>query len=595
MHEIKNIYDFVEHSITEYESPKGIELEDGWSWWMKGHLRRSFLYLNGQFEEQNENRDLRPNKNIVLPIMNVQYRTEGFDVKDIELYIENPDQYYKSMLVRKYHPWWALNNDIDTFIDQMTVSFCTYGGVLTRKTENAKPEVVQLRTLAFCNQTDILNYPFAIRHSFSPSQLRTENKKWGKEKYGASIDVETLIKLVEKEGEKHIEVFEVHGTLPTEWLGDNEQYDPEKSKDTQQVQIIAFYKKPEGQKQGVCLFRHREPSLPFKFKKRDEVEERAVGRGGVEELFEPQVWTNQNEIWITEMLEGASKTLFASDDPSFKSRNNLSSVKNNEVLKLMDGKQVAQIDTYPRNLALFNDSVARWQQHGQLLGSASDPLLGETPSSGTPFKLFEAQQLESKSMHRYRQGQLATFMDEIYRDWILPHLANEISNEHTFMDELSVDEMQEVVEKVTTKKTNQLKKNLILSGQIVDDSLLEDFKVKIREDLLKQGNKRFFKILKGEMKDANLKVRTNIAGKQKNLALLTDKLVNVMRQYIATPQIRQDPEMAKLLNVILESSGLSPIMFGPAPAVVNTQPSNATQPLQQLSQSQANQQQSQQV
>ncbi len=69
---------------------------------------------------------------------------------------------------------------------------------------------------------------------------------------------------------------------------------------------------------------------------------------------------------------------------------------------------------------------------------------------------------------------------------------------------------------------------------------------------------------------------TNIAGSQKNLALLTDKMVNVVRQYLASPQIRQDPEMAKLLNIILESSGLSPIMFGPAPM--------AQQPMQQAQQ-----------
>ena len=50
------------------------------------------------------------------------------------------------------------------------------------------------------------------------------------------------------------------------------------------------------------------------------------------------------------------------------------------------------------------------------------------------------------------------------------------------------------------------------------------------------------------------------------------------------------------LNTILESSGLSPIMFGPAPAAaMPVQGSAATQPLQQLGESAVNQQQAQQV
>ena len=559
---IKNIYDFVEQEIKDYKDPKGIELENGWNWSMKRHLRLSYLYLNGQFDEENENRDERPNKNIVLPIINVHYRTEGFDVKDITLYVDNPDEYFKSLLINKFHTKWALKNQIDTFIDEMVTSYCTYGGTLVKNKEEIKPEVVNLRALAFCNQTNILDYPFAIKHVYSPSKLRKVNKKWGKSENGATIDIESLIALVEKEEKKEIEVYEVHGLLPVEWLGENENYDEEESKDVEQIQIISFFKKEGYNQQGVTLFKHKEPKLPFKFLSRDKIEGRALGRGGVEELFEGQIWSNWNEIKITELLSGAAKTLHWTDDPTLKSKNNLSNVENNEILILQQGKQLQQINNFPRNLAIFNDAVIRWQDHLQRTGAASEALLGDTPSAGTPFKLFEAKNLEDKSLHRYRQGHLAVFMDEIYRDWTLPHLAGEITNEQTFMEELSVDEMQQVVDSVMNKKTNQFKINMILALQEVDEEVVNDYREQIKADVLKKGNKRFFKIFKDEMKDISLSVMTNIAGKQKDLALLTDKVVSVLRQYISTPQLRADPEMTKLLNVILESSGLSPIMFG---------------------------------
>ena len=589
MEQTNNIYDLIRNSENDYAKP--ITIEDGWDWSMKEHLKRSFLYLNSQFNENNDDRDLRPNKNIVLPILNVQYRLEGFDVKDIDIYADNPDEYYKSLLIKKYHDKWALNNSIDTFIDEMVESYCNYGGVLVRKTNNAKPDVIDLRNLAFCNQTDILGYPFAIRHKYSPSQLRKVNNKWGDEKYGATIDIEGLISLSKKEGDTEIEVFEVHGLMPKEWLNNNEPIEVDENEvDVQQVQIVSFYMDSEKVKQGVTLFKYREPELPFKFLSRDDVDGRALGRGGIEELFESQQWTNWNEVKIAEMLESASKTLYKTTDQTFKTKNNLNGVENNEVLTVQDGKDIGQIDTFPRNLQVFNDSISRFWQHAQLIGSASEPLLGESPSSGTPFKLYEAQQIEGKGIHKYRQGKIAVFMDEIYRDWILPHLSKEIVKEQNFMSELSIDEMQTVVEEVVKKKSNEFKKRMIFAMEEVNKELVDLYKQEVRADFVKDGNKKFFKMLKDQMKDISISVMTNIAGKQKNLALLTDKLVNVLRQYISTPQIREDPEMAKILNTILESSGLEPIMFSPVkPQIaVPQQAGGGTEPLQDFSK--ANQQ-----
>ena len=574
-----NIFDYITGEEVNYTKP--VDLEDGWGWSMKDHLRQSFLYLNSQFSTENENRLLRPFKNIVLPILNISFRTEGFDVKDIELYVDNPDEYYKSLLIRKYHQRWALENSIDTFIDEMVESYCTYGGVLVRKTNKAKPEVIDLKSLAFCNQHNLVDYPFAIKHEMSFAELRREAKGrgWGGE--GADVDIESLIDLVKKEDKNTVEIYEVHGSLPIEWLND-EEIVGESEKDVNQLQIVAFYKKEDKSKQGVCLFKKQMPELPFKFLKRDEIKNRALGRGGVEELFDSQIWTNWNEVKITEMLDAAAKTLFFSDDLSFKSRNNLNSVNNNEVLSVQEGKKIGQLDTYPRNLAVFNDSLDRFWQHAQILGSAPDPVMGETPTSGTPFKLYEAQQIEGKGMHKYRQGKLAVFMDEIYRDWILPHFGKEIVKKQVFMQELSADEVQEVVEKVVIKKANDFKKRMILGLQEIDEQMVDMYKQKMREDWMKGGNKRFFEILKDEMRDISFSVMTNIAGKQKNLALITDKLTNVLRQVISTPQILQDPEMVKLFNQIMESSGLQPINFRPAP--VQAQLGGSTQPLQQMAQ-----------
>jgi hypothetical protein len=574
------IYDWVTTEKGRYEKP--IELAEGWFWSFKDHVKRTILYKNSQFEESNESRDERPFKNIVRPILNLQYRTEGFDVKDIEIYVDSAENYYKSFLVKKFFDKWALENEIDTFIDDLVESYVDFGGVLVKNIDGARPEVVNLATLAFTDQTNLLKGAFAIEHLLTPDELR-DMKGWGDPSNGATKSVDELVTIWEAnrdEDEAYIKVYEVHGILPEYWLGG----DIKEEKSTRQIQVIAYYKDQQSEEQGCTLFAKKEPKLPFKFLARDKVYGRALGFGGAEELFEAQVWTNWNEIQGLAMLKAASKIIHITDDKAFATRNKLLNVENNTVLDIAEGKSVTQLDTTPRNLVVFNDAVNRWADHAQQIGAAGEALLGESPSAGTPFKLQELVTMEAKGLHHYRQGKIAVFMDEIMREWIIPYIKREITNEQTFLSELDVEDLQSVSESLMRNKANKFAKKRILNGELVFPEETQMLGERVRTEFVKT-NKKFIKILKDEFREDKLAVRTNIAGKQKNLALLTDKIVNIVRQFIATPQLRQDPEMVRLLNTILESSGLSPIMFGttsPQQAQPTQATSQSTQPLEAL-------------
>ena len=556
---------------------------------MKDHIRRCFLYKHSQFEEKNEDRELRPFKNIVRGILDVRYRTEGFDVKDIELYVNDPDNYFKSFLIKKFHEDWAPQNKIDTLIDEIVESASDYGAALVKNVNEVKPEVVDLQTIAFCNQHNFLSRPFGIKHYMSPDELRDmESSGWGTK--GATISIEDLIILTKDDQSKNngdIEIYEVHGTLPGDWL------EGEAKKGIKQMQVVAYYRKENGDEQGVTLFKSKTPKELFKFINPDPVFNRALGWSCIEALFEPQTWTNFSEITMMEMLASASKILFKATDPAFKTRNNLSGVSNMEVLTLQEGRDITQLDTAPRNIAVFENAIRKWQEQAMYIESSNEAVLGETPTAGTPFKLFEAQQIAGTGTHKYRQGKYAVAMDEIYRDWILPHLAKEITKGQKFLAELSSDELQTIVEQIVSNHANRTQVEKIISGDYDPSTLkeeIEQLKLDTREGFLKKGNKHFVEILKDELKDAPIKVHANIVGKQKNLAMMTDKVVYLIKQFIATPEIRQDPEMVKLLNIVLESSGMSPIIFGasrPQQPMQMQQPQGNTQPLQALAQASA--------
>jgi len=606
-----HIGEFIKEQETAYQLP--VTVIDGWEWNMKEHIRVSTLYKNSQFSTGNSyshsgsdhkgGRDLKPFKNIVLPILRLQYRTEGFDVKDIELFVNNIKIYFKSFLIKKFHEKWARENDIDTFIDEMVESYVDFGGALIKNVNKARPEVVPLQSLAFVDQTDIMSGPIGIKHFFSPDELRKkEDVGWGKESNGADVSLEDLIIMADNKKKvdynygvqnetpgKYIEVYEIHGTFPESELkegGDETKY-------ISQLHIVSMHKDEKDEKVYRTLFKGREKESPFKLLLRDQIYGRALGYGGVEELFEPQIWTNYDAIRKREMLDAASKIIFKTTDASFAARNKIHDMENMEIAVLDEGRDLTQIDTFPRNLAAFDRSTIEWENLAQRMGAATESLLGESPSSGTPFRLNERVVAEGKGVHEYRRGKIAIFVDEIYKDWVIPHIAKEITKGQEFLSELTPEELKEVADSLVTRETNKLVKEKILNAELIFPEEIEQFKNDVREQFVRGGFKKFIKILKGELDKAHIDVQVNIMGKQKDLVNVTDKIVNIFRQIIAAPQILQDPRFMQLFNEILEFSGFSPLKYSflqtppPAPGIApeqGAQPQKApsTQPLKEL-------------
>jgi len=590
----QNVYELITTEKNNYETLP-VPITDNYEWSMYEHINKTILYKNSQYVTGKS--DDKPFKNITRPILSLQYRAEGFDVKDVELYVNNSKHYWKSFLVRKFHDKWARDNDVDTFIDELVESYVDFGGALIKNVDEVRPEVIPFQRLAFCDQTDILSGPICEKHYYSPEEIKKMAKKGWKNIDDVIFRAQNT-KQISKTGQlintpgKYIEVYEVHGVFPKSWLTDEYQESEEYDNDySRQLWICTFYTDEDGRKKGITLYEGNESENPYKLILRDEIYGRALGLGGAEELFEPQVWVNYDIIRIKGMLDQAAKIIYQTADAAFANRNKTSSIENGEILITEDGKTISQIDTRPINMQAFENSVIEWEAHAQQMGAANDAIMGESPKSGTPFRLQELVTREAHSLHEYRRGKLATFLDEVYRDWIIPHIVREINKGQEWMTDLSLDELNEIVGNVVDNVVESQMVEVVLRGRNPEPGEKEVLTESYKLEFMKKGKNRFLKLLRDELKSAPLDVRVNIAGKQKDLASQVDKLVNVFRQIVAVPQILQSPPMAKLFNQILESSGLSPVDFTgfvapppPAPVDVQAQPTQqpTQQPIQQL-------------
>lgn len=569
----------------------GVDVVDGYNWKMYDHIKLSTLYKNSQF--QGGNYGDKPFKNIIRPILNVAYRSEGFDVKDIEPYVNDPKDYYKSFLVRKFHNKWARENDLDTFIDEVVETYIDYGGVLVKNVNDKRPEVVKWQQIAFVDQTDILTSSIGLKYQYSIDQLKDTVDKLGW--YKESVDTAVRHALAEKQNSdtkttnktpgKYIEVFEVHGTFPEDWLRKDTDlstdFDADLNPDkyVKQVHIITYVWDDNNNKTGLCLFKGKEREEIFKLLIRDKIYGRALGFGGVEELFEPQLWTNFNMIHMTNMLKQASKIIYQTADTGFTTRNNTKGADNGEVFIHEEGKPAVLMNNSAINYPQFDKAVQEWEAHARTTGSANDAQLGITPPSGTPFALQNLVVSTGQGIHEFRRGKIATFISEIYRDWILEYLVKDMNKGHEWVDELSLDEMQAVSESVMNNAFNEYIIKLVLNGYTPVEEELIPLKEMFKKDFMK-SSKKFISVAEGEFKSIPVDVYINVAGKQKDLNKVTEKLTNIFRQVISNPQVLAIPGISKVFNELLEASGLSPMDFsGLTDQQLQAQPQPAQQPL----------------
>lgn len=570
-----NIYDYILEEEANYKTIR-VPVTGNKTWNMAEHIDRCTNVANGWFHKGADD-GLRPYKNIVKPIINVARRSEGFDVKDIEPFVNDEQNYHKSFLVRKYHPQWARRNDIDTFIDDVVESQVIYGLTLVKSVAQVRPEVVPLQQIAFCDQTNVIGNPICLKHEYSASELSRFSGKWKADKIDEAITMAKFEKGTVKDGQpvktpgKYIEVYELHGYFPNYCL-EQEEYEMGKEMEySEQMHIVCYYTNSSSKKTGITLFAKKMPEPIFKALKIDTIYGRACGVSEVEDLFEPQVWTNYSAIKIKAILDAAALILFQTEDKKFAKTNKVTQLEPNTILTHEQGMPISRVDNgVQNNLQAFVNHQTTLENDARVMGSASDAQLGTNPVSGTPFALQSLVVQQGQGIHEWRQGKVATFISEIYRDWILDYLVKEMNSGQKFLEELSVDELQEVAERVSINRSNEWIRNKILeTGDIPTEAERTARMEAEKEGFIKKGGKRFMEVMKDELKGLPIDVMVNIKGKQKDMTKVADSITNVIREVARNPDAFRNTGVGKLFNELIENSGFSPINFAditkPAP------------------------------
>lgn len=600
-----DIYGYIKEQENDYETSQ-IQVGDNWTWNMRDHVQLIFHLKNGVFYT-GDNNWLRAFKNIMEPILNLAYWSEDIEVKDIVFFIEDKYDRFLSWIIKKYHDEvFVKEYNLDTFLDEVCESDVDYGGVLTQETKEGA-EVIQFQSIAFCDQTDVLGAPVGLKFHFSPGSLRKMSERgWGKESNGANISIDELITLADddrspdgmqqtidnKTPGKQIEVYIVKGYLPEAYEKDNHEMETYYD----QVHVCAFYTDPKGNKHGVSLYRKKGDDSMLKFHTSKKIHGRALGRGVGESLLHPQIWTNFLTIHKTGMLEAGSKSALVTDDPAYTNKNKIQDMEQNEITTIEEGKQIWRVPTLdPNQVQLFEGSINEWYEQAQLAGSAFDSLLGQTAPAGTTFKGQERTVQQGSGIHNRRRGQRAKFIEEHYRDIFIPKMKKDMLKGKKFLAQLSIDELQYLEDALVQCEMSKMQKEYVLSngGAAPTPEISQMYEQQVRDEFKKKGNKHLLEVLKGELEDVEITMGINIAGKQKDLASMSDKVMTILQTALVNPQnflmALQIPGMSAKFEDVLEFSNISQVDFKKLMDMMN-QAKAPAQPPQQGQPQQAPQQ-----
>lgn len=560
-----NVYSFIISEEANYKAVR-VPITTSKDWNMHEHIERCTNVANAWYHSGN-NDGKRPYDDIVSPVLNVARRLEGFDVKDIIPFVNNAQKSYKSFLIKKFHPKWARENELDSFIDELVDSSIIYDLALVKKnTKQAKPELVKLQQIAFCDQTDVLGGPLCLKHSFSPSDMDEFRSVWESDKIDETITMARAEKTVSSANDrtvktpgKYIEVYELHGSMPESWLyddGDPYKYVP-------QLHIVSFYASQDGSKNGITLYKGKSKKTKeiFKALVLSPIFGRACGKSIVESLFEPQVWANYSAQKIKKLLDSAINVFQTSDEEI--ANQPIENIKENTILKHAEGKPLTRVDGTLQNLQHFQNFKISQENNARLIGSASETALGVNPVSGTPLGTTQLVAFGGQGIHEHRMGKIATFFsDLLYRDWILDFLVDDMNGGKAFSEELTSDEMIEISELMASNQAEKQVVDSILKGKKVNESDRQNLISLYKEQFIKGGNRKFMEVVKDELKSIPLDVYVNIRGKQRYMAQNADKITNIIREIMRSPQaFSQIPGLGKAFNQLLEESGMSSIDF----------------------------------
>lgn len=569
---MKELYALVDDHQQQYENGT-ITLSEDIEWSMRKTVKQIGHYILSRYMDGGPDnvdpatKQRRPFRNIGNAIVDIEWRAKNIDRKSIEAHATDGD-YLFSLIVNKELQQWMKDNNFGQVIDDFQRKESEYGSVLLKKTETKDElliEPVNWSTMAV-DPRDIQNGMKIDKNFLSPLELKAKRGVWDEEYEGESA-IDAVLAAAKKaykseKGENRIEVLDIEGQFEKRTVFPDDYKEDDEAGDEIALYnlIIAVVKQKK-----YCLFKTELKESRFKHKARKKVEERDLGLGVWEEVFEPQIWTNEAVIDEREALNIAGKVVVKTNKKGLPSA---LSLINGEIIDLEANEFFDAVQLRPAALPEFGRVVDAWFLNTQRDQSAFPAVSGEEAKAGAPFAAQALQAAQGGSIFNKRRDQDGFFLAEILIDWVIPFLIKQINKEHVLTAAYSPKELEQLDRAIRELHSNTAARESILSGKPFYPADKLGVELGVQAELDKNGNKRTLKIPKGfiTLDKVKKKVRFDITDEMMDDQRRLNALATALGQLPPG-----DPQRSALVQEMMEISGVSAASFpvsaaAPSPA-----------------------------
>lgn len=541
------------------------------------HIEKIHAYLNGKHlsgEVDSLGRE-KPFFDIITAAVNIYYRATDIDRKNIRIKADKAKNILLAFIATVHLENFLKREDFGTFLNKWGRVMAGYGSVISKFVEKDGrliPSVIPWNRI-ICDSVDFYNNPKIEILHLTPAQLR-DNPVYDQDVVESLINSVSTRKLLDgtpiDNKKDFIEIFEVHGNLSVEYLGEK----PGKTtKYTQQIHVVSFVNgEKEGTYEDFTLYKGREAKDPYRKDDLIEEEGRVISKGAVEMLFDAQWMVNHSVKLSKDILDVASKILFQTDDTNFVNQNILTSVETGDILTHSPNQPLQAVPNNSHDLGSLQNFGGLWQNQAKEIANTPDAISGNTMPSGTAYRQVAILNQESHSLFQLMTENKALAIERMLREVIIPFLkkkmdtADEISAVLSDRDIAKIDPIF-VKAKASGIHNDIIKKQILEDGAIADVPDLDEIQNGIRDGLKMQGNQRFFtpsdvsdKTWKELLKDFEWEVEVEVSGEYKDKDAGLATLTTVLQTVAANPSILQNPTTRMVFNRILETAGgISPV------------------------------------
>lgn len=543
----------------------------------KDNIDKIEAYLNSKHisgETDSLGRE-KPFFNIVTAAANVWYRATDIDRANIRIKSTKSSEHVTALLANAKSKEFMRKSNFGVWLNDWGNTLAQYGSAVSKFVEQ-NGELIA--TVVPWNRliVDAISFygnPVIEKHYYTPAQLR-KNPLFDQKQVESLIE-NALQSRENSDGNKqdnkadYIEVYELHGEFEKEMLtgreSDSEIY-------VQQVHICSFVT-IEGNNGSeyldYTLYKGQEKN-PYHIAHLIKEENRVMGKGAVEHLFEAQWMVNHNEKAIKDQLDFASKLVFQTADQAYQGRN-IGDLDNGTILYTEMNQPLTQLQNQSHDTAALANSREAWRQQGTEASSTPDGIRGVTPPSGTALGTVQITTSQGLSLFELMTENKGLALEEIWREFVIPFIKKQLNTKEEIvavLDDLSIKQVDLMyIPNEARRRYNEYAVEKAIKFLETGDTAevpkpfdAQQAEAQVKGDMASLGNTRYFKpdeldekTWKDVFKDfewgVEVEVTNEQSDKQATLATLSAVLGNLAQM--------GDIENARMvLSKILEETGV---------------------------------------